>query len=185
MCRIWLRLTWISASLAAWASTLKVQCAEPSSSRATIVPSARVSTCPGGACLARARIRLRSRSVNLGSRASTRPHPLTSDPFEGEPLQMDARRLRMATRLGGDLIGRLASQACAPGILPAHLALLALLPAWASLCSLSCLTLLSYFMVNEKRSSRVCPRRLQRQIGMDGLLRPDTPFQTEATDIFI
>ncbi len=60
MRRIWLRLTWMPASLAAWASALSVLWAEPSSSRATIVPSAGVSTCPGGVCLAKARIRLYS-----------------------------------------------------------------------------------------------------------------------------
>ena len=68
MRRIWLRLTTIPASLAAWARAFGVHWAEPSSSRATRVPSACVSRCPGGACLARARMRLRSCSVILGLR---------------------------------------------------------------------------------------------------------------------
>src|SRR5258708_25114679 len=39
------------------------------------------------------------------------PHPQASNPLEGEPLQMDAYCLRMATQLGGDLVGRLACPA--------------------------------------------------------------------------
>src|SRR6266851_3914396 len=49
MHRIWLRLTRIPASLAAWASALSVHRADPSPSRATIVPSACTCRCPGSA----------------------------------------------------------------------------------------------------------------------------------------
>src|SRR5438105_4961812 len=106
MRRIWLRLTWIPASLAAWASALSVHWAEPSSSRATMVPSACVSKCPGGACMTKTRMRLRSCSVNL----ALRPDPGRM-PSKAGPLGIEAHHLRMAAQLGGDLIGRLASPA--------------------------------------------------------------------------
>src|SRR6266851_4123021 len=72
MWRVWLRLPWIPAALAA-------------SSRATIDPTACVSKCSGGVCLTRARIRLRSCSVNLAL------HP-DSGRMPSDPLGIKARQ---------------------------------------------------------------------------------------------
>jgi hypothetical protein len=49
------------------------------------------------------------RQLGLASRSW--PHAQASDPFEREPLQVDAHRLWMATQLGRNLVGRLAGPA--------------------------------------------------------------------------
>src|SRR5258706_8259954 len=61
--RIWLRLTGMPASLAAWASALRLHCADPCSWRATIVPSSCVTNLPGGAWRTSAMILLSSATV--------------------------------------------------------------------------------------------------------------------------
>src|SRR5947208_4676029 len=123
MRRIWLRLTWIPASLAAWASALSVHWAEPSSSRATMVPSACVSKCPGGACLTKTRMRLRSCCVTLGLRPDPGRMPSPAAPSAlkrtrwmrtvcgWQPSSVAISLGVLPAQLGGDLIGRLASPA--------------------------------------------------------------------------
>ena len=78
--RLWLRLTAMPASWAACASALRLHWAEPCSSRATIVPSSCLTSCPGGAWRTCAMILLSSATVSRRLRPDLGRAPRPSIP---------------------------------------------------------------------------------------------------------
>src|SRR6266487_4092898 len=164
-----------------------------------MVPSACVSRCPGGACLARARIRLRSCSVNLALRPEPARIPSPATPssvnrFRWMRTVCGWQPSSAATSLGvfpphlpppsgrevSNQRERDGSQPTgAPAFLLAYLAPLVPSPAWASLCS-SLLACSSLYILSPLRN-RALGRRYRlsstvaRSLSSPSTVMPEYP----------